>query len=90
MKKPYQKSDGTLMFPFTHPKIQIETKLSRMQESLDSKMKEFNLLAWQIDDLKEEIAIWKEWLDIVRTYEITDEVREKLIKTKTYINEPDP
>jgi len=85
MKKPYQKSDGSLMFPFTHPKIQVETKLGRMEKDLESKMKEFNLLAWQIQDLKEEMEIWKEWLNIVRTYEITDEVRERLIRTDTYI-----
>jgi len=88
MKKPYE--DEQIPRLFTHPKKQIDDKINQLERIIENRQAEISVLSRDLKEYEDELAIWREYQDIVRTYQITDEVRERLIRTKTYINEPNP
>lgn len=75
-------------YPLSHPKLQIERRIHELERQLRELKEEDKILQRAIGDREYELNIWKEWLDIVRTYQITDEVRERLIRTQTLRIDP--
>jgi len=88
MKKPYEETEVPTLF--NHPKVQIDGRINQLERLIEARSNEISILSRDLKAYMDELAIWKEIVNIIRTYEVTDEVRERLIRTKTYINEPNP
>ena len=88
MKKPYENSEVPTLFK--HPKVQIDGRINQLERLIEERKNEISIITQDLNSYEDELAIWKEIINIIRTYEVTDEVRERLIQTKTYIIEPNP
>lgn len=69
-----------------HPKVQIQRKMDFIKYMLITE--DFTGREDFKKDLEKELEIWKEIIIIIRTYEVTDTVRERLIRTQTLRIDP--
>ena len=87
MRKPYENGEQIPTL-FSHPKEQIDGRMKVLERHISSLQSDLELLQRDLKNYQDELEIWKEILNIIRTYEVTDEVRERLIQTKTLRIDP--
>jgi len=75
----------------------LESELRYAQSTSDQIIREIEAIEKRYSDLTKQLDAnekvvddLKDGLEAIKTYRISEEVRERLIRTKTYINEPSP
>lgn len=88
MKKPYEERRDDIPSLFIHPKEQIDGRIQLLERLIQCRSDEISSLQRDLKNYQDEHSIWIEILNIIRTYEVTDEVRERLIRTQTLRIDP--